>query len=253
VGVRDIRKVSDGAWRSGDTVRGGDGRDAGRQYDADMVFGSCEHQSGALDQPCWHWIIDAYSTWGKHRACDIHGQGTRRAHGMRGNRVGIGDINDMQGLSICIWWLPAGCDDGGGATRERDTGMVGRFHCCECDATTESCCDRISVRDDTRGEHGACDVHGAGTGGALGMRGDRVGVGDICEVSCEDWRSGDTPSGVDGRGDRGKRDTGMVGRLGVVERDAPWEPSRDRIGVNNDTRGKPGAWDNKGTGWELWM
>ena len=85
------------------------------------------------------------------------------------------------------------------------------------------------------------------------MRGDRVGVGDICEVSCDDWRSGDTPSSDDGRGDRGKRDTGMVGRLGVVERDAPWEPSRDRIGVNNDTRGKPGAWDNKGTGWELWM
>ena len=128
VGVGDIREVSDGTWRSGDTRRDDDGRDAGRQHDAGMVFGSCEHQPGALDQPCWHWIVDAYSTWGKHGACDIHRQATRRAHGMRGNRVGIGDINEMQGLSICIWWLPAGCDDGRGAKRERDTGMVGRFH-----------------------------------------------------------------------------------------------------------------------------
>jgi len=68
---------------------------------------------------------------------------------------------------------------GRGATRERDTGMVGRFHCCGCDATTESCCDRIGVRDDTRGEHGACNIHEAGTGGAHGMRGDRLGDRDI--------------------------------------------------------------------------
>jgi len=85
------------------------------------------------------------------------------------------------------------------------------------------------------------------------MRGDRVGVGDICEVSCDDWTSGDTPSGDDGRGDRGKRDTGMVGRLGVIERDAPSEPSRDRVGISIVTRGKSGAWDSKGTGKGLWM
>ena len=102
VGVGDIGAVFGDAYRSEDTVRGGDSRDARGQHDAGMVFGSCEHQPGALDQPCWHWIVDAYSTRGKHGASDIHRQGTSRAHGMRGNRVGIGDINEMQGLSICI-------------------------------------------------------------------------------------------------------------------------------------------------------
>ena len=87
------------------------------------------------------------------------------------------------------------------------------------------------------------------------MRGDRVGVGDICEVSCDDWTSGDTPSGDDGRGDRGKRDTGMVGRLGVIEFDVPWEPSRDRISVNDGTWVEHGVcgvhWTSKGGA--LWV
>ena len=60
------------------------------------------------------------------------------------------------------------------------------------------------------------------------------------------------------RGDHGRdagrqRDTGMVGRLGVIERDAPSEPSRDRVGISIVTRGKSGAWDSKGTGKGLWM
>ena len=37
MGVGDIGEVSDGRWRSGDTVRGDDGRDAGRQRDTGMV------------------------------------------------------------------------------------------------------------------------------------------------------------------------------------------------------------------------
>ena len=80
----------------------------------------------------------------------------------------------------------------------------------ERDATGEPSGDRVGVGDDTRGEHGACDVHGAGTGGAHGMRGDGVGVGDIGEVPGDAWSSGDTASGDDGRGAIGERDTGVV-------------------------------------------
>ena len=36
-------------------------------------------------------------------------------------------------------------------------------------------------------DRGCCDVHGEGTGGGYGMRGDGVGVGDIGEVSNVAW------------------------------------------------------------------
>jgi hypothetical protein len=43
---------------------------------------------------------------------------------MRGDGVGVGDISEVQGDA----WLtrnPAGGDDGGGAGREQDAGVVG--------------------------------------------------------------------------------------------------------------------------------
>ena len=49
--------------------------------------------------------------------------------------------------------------------------------------------DRVGVGDGARGEHGACDVHGTGSGGADGMRGDGVGVGDGNQMSDRPWRS----------------------------------------------------------------
>ena len=70
----------------------------------------------------------------------------------------------------------------------------------ERDASTEPSGDRVGVGDGARGEPGACDVHGAGSGGAHGMRGDGVGVGDIDEVQGDAWSPGDTAAGDDGGG-----------------------------------------------------
>jgi len=56
----------------------------------------------------------------------------------------------------------------------------------------------------------ACDVHGTGSGGAHGMRGDGVGVGDIGEVHGDARGAGDTAAGDDGGG-AGRRERGAYG------------------------------------------
>ena len=112
--------------------------------------------------------------------------------------MGVGDISEVSGDS---WGSgdTAGGDNGRGAGRERDTGLVGGLGRTERDAQAEPGGDRVGVSDGARVEHGACDVHGAGSGGADGVRGDGVGVGDISEVSGDAWGSGDTAGGDDGR------------------------------------------------------
>ena len=82
--------------------------------------------------------------------------------------------------------VTAGDDDGGGAGRERDAGVVGGRGGLERDASTELNGDRVGVGDGARCEHGACDVHGTGSGGAHGMRGDAVGVGDIADLKANE-------------------------------------------------------------------
>jgi hypothetical protein len=80
----------------------------------------------------------------------------------------------------------AGDDDGGGAGRERDAGVVGGRGGLERDASTVPSGDRVGFGYGARCEHGACDVHGMGSEGAHGMRGDRVGVGDITDLKAND-------------------------------------------------------------------
>ena len=161
---------------------------------------------------------------------------------MRGDGVGVGDIGEVPGDAWRSRDTASG-DDGRGAGRERDAGMVDGLEDIERDATAEPSGDRVGVGDDTRGKYGACDLHRAGTGGAHGMRGDGVGVGDIGEVPGDEWRSGDTASCDDGRGAGRERDSGMVGGFGVIERITTSEPSGDRLGVGDDPRGEHGACD----------
>ena len=130
---------------------------------------------------------------------------------MRSDGVGVGDIGEMSGFSVCSSGDTAGDDDGGGAGRERHTRMVRGFPSLELDASTEPSGDRVGVGDGARGEHGACDVHGAGSGGAHGMRGDGVGVGDIGEVLGDARSAWDTAGDDDGGGAGRERDAGLVG------------------------------------------
>ena len=92
---------------------------------------------------------------------------------MRGDGVGVGDIGEVPGDARSAGGT-ARDDDGGGAGRERDAGMVGGRGCLERDASTEPCGDRVGVGDGARGEHGACDGDDCGR-----ARGQHVG-GVLC-------------------------------------------------------------------------
>jgi hypothetical protein len=129
----------------------------------------------------------------------LDGDGAVRADGLRGDRVGVGDIGAMP----CGAWGAgdASCgDDGRGEGRERDTGMVGGLGRGEHVAQAEPGGDRVSVSDGTRGEHGACRLDGDGAVRADGLRGDRVGVGDIGAMPCGARGAGDASCGDDGWG-----------------------------------------------------
>ena len=86
----------------------------------------------------------------------------------------------------------------------------------QCDALGKQCGDWFCACDSARVEPWACGFHGDDAVRADGMRGDRVGVGDIGAMLCGDLGAGDAARGDDGRGSRRKRDTGMVFRLGSV-------------------------------------
>ena len=100
---------------------------------------------------------------------------------MRVDRLGVGHIGEVPGDA---WGLgdTASGDDGRGAGRKRDAGMMTRLGVMKRDATTELSGDSVGVSDDTRADHGACGVHRSGSGEAHGMRGDEMGVGHISEV-----------------------------------------------------------------------
>ena len=73
------------------------------------------------------------------------------------------------------------------------------------------------------------------------MRGDGVGVGDVGEVHDGASSSGDKDGHDDGREPRRNRKHGFVcGRRGG-EHSKAGEPGRNRVGVGDGARGKPGA------------
>ena len=103
---------------------------------------------------------------------------------MRGDGLGIGDLGEVQGHARSPGNTADG-DDCWGSWREQDAGVVGGRGGIERDASTERFGDGLGFGDGARGEHGACEEHGTGSGGALGMRGDGLGVGDIGAVQLD--------------------------------------------------------------------
>jgi hypothetical protein len=179
-------------------------------------------------------------TWGEHGACWFDGDGAVRGDGMRGVRVGVGDIGAMPCGARGSGDASCG-DDGRGEGRECDRGMVGGLGRGENCTKAESGGDRVSVSDGTWGEHGACRFDGDGAVRGDGMRGDRVGVGDIGAMPFGARGSGDASCGDDGRGEERELVAGMVGGLGRGQHGAQEEPGGDRVSVSDGTRGEDGA------------
>ncbi len=82
--------------------------------------------------------------------------------------MGVGDICEVFGVARGSWHTSSG-DDGRGAGRERDTGVVGRHGSAEQDAWAEPSGDRVGVSHGARIEHGACELHRESSSGADGL------------------------------------------------------------------------------------
>ncbi len=135
---------------------------------------------------------------------------------MRGDRVGVGDIGAVPCGARGSGDASCG-DDGRGAIRQFERSILDGYWPDELVEGSQQGGDRVSIDDGTRGEHGACRFDGDGAVRGDGMRGDRLGVGDIGAVPCGVRGSGDASCGDDGRGEGRERDRGMVGGLGRVE------------------------------------
>jgi len=247
LGVGDLGAVQGDARSPGDSAGGDDGGDAGGKQDAGVVGGRGGIERYASSERCGVRACVSDGARGGHGVSAAYGTGSGRAHGMRGDGVGVGDIGEVQGDARSLGDTADG-DDGGGAGREQDAGVVGGRGGIERDASTEQSGDRLGVDDGTRGGHGACQEHGTGSGGADGMRGDGLGVGDIGEVQLDARSPGDAAGGDDGGGAGREQDAGVVGGRGGIERHASSEPSGDRLGVGDGARGGHGACEEHGTG-----
>jgi hypothetical protein len=250
LGVGDIGEVQGDTRDPGDAAASDDGGGAGRERDAGVVGGRGGIERGASTEPSRDRFGVDDGARGGHGACDAYGSGSGGAHGMRGVGLGVGDIGEVQGDTRSAWYAADG-DDGGGAGREQDAGVVGGRWGIERDASTEPSGDRVGVGDGARGEHWAFAQHWTGSGGAHGMRGDGLGVGDIGEVRVDTRSLGNTAVGDDGGGAGRERDAGVVGGRWGIERDASTEPGRDRLVVFVGARGEHGACEEHwtGSGW----
>ena len=101
---------------------------------------------------------------------------------MRGYRVGVGDIDEVSGWTKLERHQARG-NDNWTKRRQHDSGMVRQYGRNEQHATGQQGWHRLCISHSARCEHGAIVIYGAGFSGTDRMRGNRVGVRDLGEVS----------------------------------------------------------------------
>jgi hypothetical protein len=146
-----------------------------------MFSGCLRAKSGSSKEPRWDGIDIDDGAWGEHGAGVVHWPGETGTNRMRGDTVAVGDVGQVHGRTRGSK-LASPCDDGRGAGRERESGMVIRPRVDEHHAHGQPCWDGIDIGDGAWDEHGAGVVHGSVETGADRMRGNTMGVGDIGEV-----------------------------------------------------------------------
>jgi len=220
VGVGDVDEMPRGAWGGGHTAGGDDGWGAISKHIMWLVGGRCEYERDESHESCWHWIDVGDGARVEHGSFAVHVAQPGGAYGMRGDGVGVRDVCAMYDGRAWSGRDAAGGDDGGGSRWERDASVVGGRWRSERGTTREPGGDGIGIDDGTRGQSGDADVYSTGAGGADGMRGDGVGVGDVGEMPCGAWGGGHTACFGDSWRSIGEPDGGMVGGHGSDERDA---------------------------------
>jgi hypothetical protein len=235
VGVGDVGAVLGGAWVSGHSSGDVDRRGAEREHDGRLVRGRDRDERDGTGQCSRDGVSVGDGTRGRAGAAGAYRSCEDRRDGMRGDRVGVGDV----GAVSDIFWVEgdaAGGDDGGRAVRERQRHVLGGCGRHERGRTVKRCGDGVSVVDGAWVWSGACVVFSAGTDGGDGMRGDGVGVGDVGAVPDILGGDGDSADGDDGGRAVRERQRHALGGCGRLERDRTIEWCGDGVSVVD------GAW-----------
>ena len=105
------------------------------------------HSSGEQGR---HGLGVSDGAWGEHGAGVLYQQRSRGQIKLRGDRVAVGDVGEVQGRTRGAGHA-SGCDDGRGAERERQSGIVIRPRVDEHHAQGQRCWDGIDIGDGARG------------------------------------------------------------------------------------------------------
>jgi len=197
-----------GAWSGRHSSISDDGVAADWKCDEGLVCRQDKDEQGPSREPCGHGLSINDGAWVEHGDREIHGAGSPGPHGMRGDRLAIGDIGEVQ----CGTWGGRDstcCDDCRRSRRKCDAGVECGRRQCESNAGIESGRDRVSIDDGAWGEHGHCIVHGASSVRQDRMRVDGVGVGDVSEVPVGAWSRGHSSISDDGRAGDRKCESGL--------------------------------------------
>jgi len=87
---------------------------------------------------------------------------------MRGIRVGVGDVDEVPGGTLCAGHQ-TGSDDGWGESRECHAGLVDGHERPERDAAAEPSGVRIELSDGAWLKYGAWELHSESSGGPHGV------------------------------------------------------------------------------------
>jgi len=118
LGVRHVCEVLGGSGIRGHAAGVDDGRGAWRQYEPRVVCGRCRSEYGTECEPSRDRVGISDGTRSKLRACTIYRNGSRGAHRMRGDGMGVGHLGEVS------------CRARG--SRDPAGGDDGREHCGQC-------------------------------------------------------------------------------------------------------------------------
>ena len=125
LGVRHVCEVLGGSGIRGHAAGVDDGRGAWRQYEPRVVCGRWRSEYGTECEPSRDRVGISDGTRSKLRACTIYQNGSRGAHRMRGDGMGVGHLGEVSCRARGSR-DPAGGDDGGEHCGQSKSGMVRR-------------------------------------------------------------------------------------------------------------------------------
>jgi len=130
VGVGDVDEVPGGTRYTGHQTGGDYDWREGRECHAGLVDGHERPEHAATAEPNGNGIELNDGAWLKHGACELHSESSGEPHGVRVDRVGVGDLGEVSGGTGRTWYQKSD-DDGREKDREPDTSMVGKCRCYE--------------------------------------------------------------------------------------------------------------------------